>query len=676
MNALLNPPRLPVFSALSPDDVEPAIDQLLQHHRQTVEVLAIQARPDWQSLAQPLEALEDRLSAAWAPVSHLNAVMNSDAWRQAYNACIPKLSALSTEMGQHEGLFQAWQRLRAAPEYDQLSSAQQQAVANALRDFRLSGIGLPSEQKQVFAEVSERLSTLTSHFADQVLDATQAWSLSLPDATRLSGLPESALGLLQSLAQAKGESGYRITLDMPAYLAVMTYGEDRELREQIYTAYATRASDQGPDAGQFDNAPLITEILSLRQRQAELLGFEHYAALSLAPKMADNVEQVIEFLLDLARRARPGAEQDLAALREFAAAELVLHELQPWDVAFVSERLKQQRYALSQEELKPYFPAPKVIQGLFAIAQRLFGVQIEPAPELEIYHPDVQAFAVLEQGQPRAWFYLDLYAREHKRGGAWMADARVRRRTEDGQLQHPVAFLTCNFNPPLDGRPALLTHDEVTTLFHEFGHGLHHMLTDIEVAAVSGINGVAWDAVELPSQFMENWCWTPEGLALISSHVESHEPLPADLLDKLLAARNFQSGLMTLRQVEFALFDLEIHRQHNVDFDRALAILESVRDVTSVLRPPAWNRFACSFSHIFAGGYAAGYYSYKWAEVLSADAFSAFEQEGIFNAATGQRFRQAILARGGSRPAAELFRDFMGRDPQPDALLRHSGLAA
>jgi len=676
MNALLNPPRLPVFASLTPDMVEPAIDQLLIEHRQAVEQLAAQDQPSWLSFARPLEVLDDKLSAAWAPVSHLNAVMNSEAWRQAYNACIPKLSALSTEMGQHEGLFQAWQRLRDSAEYTQLNVAQQQSIENALRDFRLSGIGLPAEQKQEFAQVSERLSTLTSRFADNVLDATQAWSISLDDASRLAGLPDSALGLLQALAQAKGESGYRITLDMPSYLAIMMHGEDRELREQVYTAYVTRASDQGPKTGDFDNAPLITEILALRQRQAELLGFEHYAALSLAPKMADSVEQVISFLMDLAQRARPGAEQDLNALREFAQTELGLAELKPWDVAFVSERLKQQRYALSQEDLKPYFPAPKVISGLFAIAERLFGVQIQSAPELEAYHADVQAYAVLEQGQPRAYFYLDLYAREHKRGGAWMADARVRRRVDDEQLQLPIAFLTCNFNPPLAGKPALLTHDEVTTLFHEFGHGLHHMLTDIEVAAVSGINGVAWDAVELPSQFMENWCWTAEGLALISSHVDSHEPLPSSLLDKLLAARNFQSGLMTLRQIEFALFDLEIHRQQGVDFSKALAILDAVREVASVMPPPAWNRFACSFSHIFAGGYAAGYYSYKWAEVLSADAFSAFEQEGIFNSNTGQRFRQAILARGGSKPAGELFRDFMGRDPQPDALLRHSGLAA
>lgn len=676
MNALLNPPRLPVFAALSPEMVEPAIDQLLLEYRQAVELLATQAQPTWQSFALPLEALDDKLSAAWSPVSHLNAVMNNEEWRQAYNACIPKLSALSTEMGQHEGLFQAWQRLGESAEYAQLNTAQQQAVTNALRDFRLSGIGLAKEQKQEFAKVSERLSTLTSSFADNVLDATQAWSLSLNDASRLAGLPESALGLLQALAEAKGESGYRITLDMPAYLAIMMHGEDRDLREQVYTAYVTRASDQGPKTGQFDNAPLITEILSLRQRQAELLGFDHYAALSLAPKMTDSIEQVIHFLMNLAQRARPGAEQDLAALREFAKAELGLTDLKPWDVAFASERLKQQRYALSQEDLKPYFPAPTVIAGLFAIAERLFAVQIQAAPDLESYHPDVQAYAVLEQGQPRAYFYLDLYARENKRGGAWMADARVRRRIEGDQLQLPIAFLTCNFNPPLAGKPALLTHDEVTTLFHEFGHGLHHMLTEIDVAAVSGINGVAWDAVELPSQFMENWCWTAEGLALISSHVDNQAPLPTNLLDKLLAARNFQSGLMTLRQIEFALFDLEIHRQQDVDFTKVLSILDSVREVTSVMPPPAWNRFACSFSHIFAGGYAAGYYSYKWAEVLSADAFSAFEQEGIFNASTGQRFRQAILARGGSKPAGELFRDFMGRDPQPDALLRHSGLAA
>ncbi len=676
MNALLNPPALPVFAELVPEAVEPAIDQLLAAHRARIAELAAQTQPTWATLAAPLETLDDRLNAAWSPVSQINAVMNSDAWRAAYNACIPKLSAFGTEVGQNEDLFRAWQALRQSSGFTSLSPAQQRAVENALRDFRLSGIGLPAEQKQRFAEVSEQLSRLTSQFADQVLDATQAWSLTLTDSGRLAGLPENALSLLRSLAEGAGEAGWRVTLDMPSYLAVMTHARDRELREQVYTAYATRASEQGPQAGQFDNGPLISQILALRQEQAELLGFPHYAALSLEPKMAESVEQVVAFLLDLARKARPGAERDLAELRAFAVAELGIGDLQPWDVTYAAEQLKQQRYALSQEDLKPYFPAPRVIDGLFAVAQRLFGVSIVPAPELETYHPDVTAWAVQENGETRAWFYLDLYARARKRGGAWMADARVRRRRDDGSLQLPIAFLTGNFNPPVDGRPALLSHDEVTTLFHEFGHGIHHMLTEVEVAAVSGINGVAWDAVELPSQFMENWCWTPEGLALISGHVDSGEKLPQALLDRLLAARNFQSGLMTLRQLEFSLFDLEIHRRPGIDFAGMLKVLDEVRDTTSLLRPPAWNRFPCSFTHIFAGGYAAGYYSYKWAEVLSADAFSAFEREGVFNADTGRRFRQAILAQGGSRPAAELFREFMGRDPSPDALLRHTGLLA
>ncbi len=676
MNALLNPPALPVFAELLPEAVEPAIDQLLAEHRARIAELAARTQPTWATLAAPLEALDDRLNAAWAPVSQLNAVMNSEAWRTAYNACIPKLSAYATEVGQNEELFQAWQALRQSPEFASLGTAQQRAIENALRDFRLSGIGLPAEKKQRFAEVSESLSRLTSKFADQVLDATQAWSLTVSDQAGLDGLPENAMALLRSLAEGAGEEGWRVTLDMPSYLAVMTHARDRALREAVYTAYATRASEQGPQAGQFDNGPLITEILALRQEQAELLGFPHYAALSLEPKMAESVDQVLDFLHDLARKARPGAERDLAELRAFAAAELALADLQPWDMAYAAEQLKQQRYALSQEDLKPYFPAPRVIDGLFAVAQRLFGIGIVPAPELETYHPDVKAYAVQENGVTRAWFYLDLYARARKRGGAWMADARVRRRRDDGSLQLPIAFLTGNFNPPVDGRPALLSHDEVTTLFHEFGHGIHHMLTEVEVAAVSGINGVAWDAVELPSQFMENWCWTPEGLALISGHVDSGEKLPQELLDRLLAARNFQSGLMTLRQLEFSLFDLEIHRRPGIDFAAMLRVLDEVRDTTSLLRPPSWNRFPCSFTHIFAGGYAAGYYSYKWAEVLSADAFSAFEREGVFNADTGRRFRQAILAQGGSRPAAELFREFMGRDPSPDALLRHTGLLA
>lgn len=675
MNVLLTPPVIPEFASLRAEDVPAAIDTLLAESREQVAALATQSTPTWASLAAPLEAIDDRLNAAWSPVSQLNAVVNSEAWREAYNSSLPKLSAYATEMGQNEQLFAAWQALHDGPEFALLNAAQQQAIRNTLRDFRLSGIGLPSEKKQRFAAISERLSQLQSTFADHVLDATQAWSMNLPDASRLSGIPESGLALMASLAQAH-DSAYRLTLDMPVYISVMTFADDRDLRESIYTAYATRASEQGPHAGQFDNGPLIAEILALRHELAELLGYAHYAALSLAPKMADSVEQVHAFLHDLAVKARPGAERDIAELKAFAADECGIDDLQPWDMTYVSERLKQQRYALSQEELKPYFPAPRVIDGLFAVAKKLFGFDVVPAAELDTYHPDVLAYAIVENGETRAWFYLDLYARSNKRGGAWMADARVRRRLASGELQKPVAFLTGNFNPPVGNQPALLTHNEVTTLFHEFGHGIHHMLTEVDVAAVSGINGVAWDAVELPSQFMENWCWTAEGIALMSAHVESGEPLPADMLERLLAARNFQSGVMTLRQLEFSLFDLAIHRRPGVDFATLMTILREVRELTSLMPLPAWNRFPCSFSHIFAGGYAAGYYSYKWAEVLSADAFSAFEQEGVFNAETGARFRQAILAQGGSRPAAELFQQFMGREPSADALLRHTGLAA
>lgn len=676
MNVLLSPPAIPEFSSLIPEAVPAAIDTLLAESRAQVAALAAQNTPTWASLAAPLEAIDDRLNAAWSPISQLNAVVNSEAWREAYNNCLPKLSAYGTEMGQNETLFTAWQALHESAEFAQLNSAQQQAIRNTLRDFRLSGIGLPAAQKQRYAEISERLSQLQSNFSDHVLDATQAWSLHLGDASRLGGIPESGLALMASLAEGHDGVAYRLTLDMPVYINVMTFADDRELRETLYTAYATRASEQGPQAGKFDNGPLITEILALRHEQAELLGFAHYAALSLAPKMADSVEQVDAFLHDLALKARPGAERDLAELKTFAAQACGLTDLQPWDMTYASERLKQQRYALSQEALKPYFPAQRVIEGLFAVAKALFGVDVVPAPELETYHPDVLAYAIQEDGETRAWFYLDLYARANKRGGAWMADARVRRRLPNGELQKPIAFLTGNFNPPIGNKPALLTHNEVTTLFHEFGHGIHHMLTEVEVAAVSGINGVAWDAVELPSQFMENWCWTPEGIALMSAHVDTGEPLPADMLERLLAARNFQSGLMTLRQIEFSLFDLAIHRRAGVDFTELLNVLAEVRKLTALMPLPAWNRFPCSFSHIFAGGYAAGYYSYKWAEVLSADAFSVFETEGVLNATTGARFRQAILANGGSQPAAELFKQFMGREPSPDALLRHTGLAA
>lgn len=673
-NPLLEAHDLPPFSRIRPEHVQPAIDTILAENRDAIRALA-DAPATWEDVPAKLEALQDRLDQAWAPVSHLNAVMNSDAWRRAYNEALPKLAAYGTELGQNEDLFRAYESLEKSAAFATLSAAQQKTVHNALRDFRLSGIGLPAEKKKRFAEVVEKLSELSSRFSDNVLDATQAWELLLPDASRLRGLPESALGLLASLARQKEKTGYRVTLDFPSYLAVMTHADDRALRETVYTAYVTRASDQGPEAGRFDNTPLINDILRLREEEAALLGYGSYADVSLVPKMAASPREVMAFLDDLALRTRPGAEKELAELKAFARDELGVPELAAWDVTFASEKLKERKYAISQEALRPWFPAPRVIAGMLRIAGTLYGLDIRERKDADTWHPDVTFYEIHENGVPVASFYLDLYARANKRGGAWMADCRVRRRLPDGRLQKPVAFLTCNFTPPVDGQPALLTHDEVTTLFHEFGHGLHHMLTRIEVAAVSGINGVAWDAVELPSQFFENWCWEPEALALISGHVETGAPLPPDLLEKMLAAKNFQSGLMMLRQLEFAAFDMEIHALKDVQPGDVQKTLDAVRQRVAVMQPPAFNRFQHGFSHIFAGGYAAGYYSYKWAEVLSSDAFSRFEEEGVMNVETGRRFRDTVLAQGGSRDALELFVDFRGREPRVDALLRHSGLS-
>ena len=672
-NPLLESYTLPPFDRLLPEHVVPGIDTILAENRAAIAELG-SAPATWEAVPAVLEQLQDRLDHAWAPVSHLNAVMNSEAWREAYNGTLPKLAAYSTELGQNEALFTVYEALEKSRGFADFNQAQQQSIRYALRDFRLSGIGLPADKKKRFADIQEKFAELSSGFADSVLDATQAWGLCLDDDSRLGGLPDSAKGLLAALAQQKDQSGYRITLDAPSYLAIMMHAEDRGLREAVYIAYVTRASDQGPQAGRFDNSARMVEILRNRQEMAALLGYANYAEVSLVPKMAETPRQVIDFLNDLALRTRSGAERELAELRAFARDELGLVELQSWDVAFASEKLKEKKYAISQEQLRPYFPAPKVINGMLKIAEILYGLEIHERHDINVWHDDVTYYEISEHGEVVASFYLDPYARENKRGGAWMADCRVRRRGADGKLQKPVAFLTCNFSPPVDGKPALLTHDEVTTLFHEFGHGLHHMLTRIEVAAVSGINGVAWDAVELPSQFHENWCWEPRALELISGHVETGAPLPEDLLDKMLAAKNFQSGLTMLRQLEFALFDMELHQRTEFGPDTVQQVLDSVRARVTVLTPPAFNRFQHGFSHIFAGGYAAGYYSYKWAEVLSADAFSRFEEEGVMNPETGRHFRETILAQGGSRPAQELFAEFRGRAPAVDALMRHSGL--
>lgn len=678
-NPLLTMDGLPPFSQINPEHVKPAVEHAIADCKKRVEtVLAHDENPTWDNLIAPLEEVNDRLGRIWSPVSHLNSVLNSEELRQAYESCLPMLSEYSTWVGQHEGLFEAYQSLAKRDNFKKLSLAQQKDVNNTLRDFRLSGIALEAGQKARFGEIKARLSDLSSRFANQVLDATQAWIKHITDEAQLAGLPESARAAAKAQAEARQLEGWVFTLDIPSYLPIMMYADDASLREELYQAYSTRASDQGPNAGEFDNTAVIEETLALKQELAELLGYENYAQLSLATKMAETEQQVLDFLDQLAERSYPQGKTELAELKAFAEQEYGISELNAWDVSYYGEKLKQHKYTISDEELRPYFPANKVVQGLFETVKRLFGVKVTERFGVEVWHPDVRFFDIYgEEGELRGSFYLDLYARANKRGGAWMDDCMGRRYREDGSLQKPVAYLTCNFNGPVGDDPALFTHNEVETLFHEFGHGIHHMLTKVEVAGVAGINGVAWDAVELPSQFLENWCWQPEALAFISGHYQTGEPLPADLLERMLAARNFHSALMMLRQLEFSLFDFRLHMATDAAAPgRVQAILDSVRDKVSVLPPPSFNRFQHGFAHIFAGGYAAGYYSYKWAEVLSSDAFSRFEDEGIFSEKTGRDFLHAILEQGGSKEPMELFKQFRGREPKIDALLRHSGISA
>lgn len=675
-NPLLQHHELPPFSQITPDLVQPAIEQIIAENRAQINALtAAPGLPDWKSLVMALDELNDRLNQAWSPVQHMNSVVNSDQLRDAYNACLPLLSEYSTELGQSPELFNAFRELADSEGYRALEQAQRKHIDNTLRDFRLAGVALPEAEKQRYAEIKKRLSELSSKFSENVLDATQAWTKLIDDEQELAGMPESALAALRQAAQAKGKSGYLITLEFPCYFPLMTYCENAALREEVHKAYVTRASDQGPDAGKWDNSPLIDETLALRHELAGLLGFDNYAAYSLATKMAELPAEVMSFLRDLAARVTPIAKREYQALQQFAQSEFGVEQLNSWDVGFYSEKLRQHRYAISQEELRPYFPADQVIAGMFEAVRRLFDIEIAQIQGVESWHPDVRFYEISKGGEPIGKFYLDLYARENKRGGAWMDECRVRRRLVTGKLQLPVAYLTCNFNGPVGDDPALLTHNEVTTLFHEFGHGLHHMLTRIEVAGVSGINGVPWDAVELPSQFLENWCWQPEGIALISKHYQTGETLPQALLDKMLAAKNFQSAMQTVRQLEFALFDFRLHMEYNPESPVVpQAVLDEVRSQVSVVPVLAENRFQHSFSHIFAGGYAAGYYSYKWAEVLSADAFSRFTEEGVFNRATGESFLTNILEKGGSEDPMPLFVAFRGREPEVDALLKQDGL--
>ena len=675
-NPLLTSATLPLFSEIKPSHIEPAIDHLLEECRAIVKIKTQITEPfSWENLVDPIEKTEDRLNKAWSPVSHINSVVNNNDIREAYNACLPKLSQYSTEMGQNKALYNAYSEISNSPGFSRLSQGQQKTIQNALRDFELSGINLNPEQQCRYREISQELSKLSSKFEENVLDATHAWKKHIQDETLLAGIPETTRTLAKTTAETDNLSGWVLTLDFPCYLAIMTYADNPALRQEIYTAFATRASDVNPDTIQWDNTKIMDDLLALRHEKARLLGFNNYAELSLATKMADTPQQVIDFLENLAHKSKEQAQTDFDELQKFARQEYQADNLNAWDINYFSEKMRQQQLKLSQEEIRNYFPATRVIPGLFTVVNKLYGLTINEISNFDRWHSDVRFFEIYDQDNVlRGKFYLDLYARPNKRGGAWMDDCVSRKNGLDG-LQTPVAYLTCNFTPPANDNPALLSHNEVITLFHEFGHGLHHMLTKVDHLSVSGINGVQWDAVELPSQFMENWCWQKPALEIISGHYQTGAPLPESLLEKMLAAKNFQSGMFMIRQLEFSLFDFQIH----LNFDptkssNIYSTLSAIRDQFSVVTAPAFNRFAHSFSHIFAGGYAAGYYSYKWAELLSCDAFSRFEDEGIFNPQTGADFLTHILEKGGSIDAMDLFVNFRGREPSIDALLQHNGI--
>ncbi len=673
-NALLDFSGLPRFDAITPSDVQPAIDLLLANNRALVERLTSDEVPaTWSTFAAPLADEIEQLSRAWGVVGHLHSVNDIPEWREAYNGMLPEVSRFFAELGQNLKLFAKYKAIRESSEYATLTPAQRKIVDNEIRDFRLSGAELPEDQKPRFQAISEELASLSAKFSENLLDATNAFAQFVTDEAKLAGIPDDVRQAAREAAEKDGKPGWKFTLHMPSYLPVMQYAEDRELRATMYRAYATRAAEFGPT--ELDNTPLITKILELRQEEARMLGYGNFAEVSLVPKMAESVPQVLAFLRDLATKAKPFAEKDITELRAFAKEELKLNTLEPWDVGFASEKLLQARYAFSEQEVKRYFTEDKVLGGLFRVVETLFGVRLK-ADSAPVWHEDVRFFRIeTPDGALIGQFYIDLYARETKRGGAWMDEAITRRRVVAG-IQTPVAYLNCNFSRPVGDKPATFSHDDVITLFHETGHGLHHLLTQVDELGVSGIHGVEWDAVELPSQFMENYCWEWDVVREMTAHVDSGEPLPRELFDKMIAAKNFQSGMQTVRQLEFSLFDLLLHS----DFDPAgttsvLDLLNTVRREVAVIVPPEWHRFPNSFSHIFAGGYGAGYFSYKWAEVLSADCYAAFEEaDNPFDPTTGRRFLQEIIAAGGARPALENFRAFRGRDPEVDALLRHSGM--
>ena len=677
-NPLLTPDGLPRFAAIRAEHIEPAVDTVLAENRAAIKQLEAIVAPTWNNFIEPMESLEERLHRAWSPAAHLNAVMNSAEIRAAYNACLPKLSDYGTELGQNAALQQKYATLKNATAWQSFVAAQRKLIDDALRDFRLAGVDLPVENKTRFRDIMQRLSKLQAKFEENLLDATQGWSKQVANEKQLAGIPETAITRARYEAETRKLKGWVFTLDYPSYSAVITHAEDRALREEMYRAYATRASDQGPNKGRWDNSKAMRDILGLRRQAAQLTGFRNYAEYSLASKMLRTPEEILNFLSDLVRRCRTAGQSEFAELQKYAHERDGLERLAAWDISYYSEKLREQRFAISDEMLKPYFPAEHVRDGLFSVAQKLYGIRLQEVPNAEVWHPDVRLYDIRDDSDNlRGRLYLDLYTRTGKRGGAWMDDCLNRRKTTGG-VQLPAAYLNCNFPPPVNGTPSLLTHDEVVTLFHEFGHCLHHLLTEVDYPSVAGINGVAWDAVELPSQFHENFAWTREGLALVSSHYQTGEPLPESLFQKMLAARYFQSALFMLRQLEFGLFDFRLHTHatENPDEEFIGNTLTEVRREVSVVPVPEWNRFAHSFSHIFAGGYAAGYYSYLWAEVLAADAYSAFEETGVFNRNTGQRFMDTILGQGGSREAMDLFVEFRGRKPTLDAFLRLNGIAA
>ena len=670
-NPLLDFSGLPRFDAIQPEHIAPAIDALLADAEAAVKTAETVSPVTWGSFAEPLDDATERLWRAWGQVGHLQAVVNTPALREAYNANLPKVTRFGSALGQNLALYQQYRALAATPEATQYGPARRKVLENALRDFRLGGAELDDAGKARYSAIREELSALSATFSQNVLDATDAWSLHVDDRAELAGLPADVIAAARSAAEKDGLAGWKLTLQMPCYIPVQTYAEHRPLREALYRANAVRASEFGDAA--LDNSGNIDRVLALRAELAALLGFANYAEYSIATKMAEDAPQVLGFLRDLAARAKPYAQRDRAELEAFARDELGMPALEAWDLAFAAEKLKQARYSYSEQDVKQYFTEPKVLDGLFSVIRSLYGLEVQP-DSAPVWHPDVRFFRVVDaQGALLGQFYLDLYAREGKRGGAWMDDCRNRRETAAG-VQTPLVYLVCNFGKGAEGQPATFSHSDVTTLFHEMGHGLHQLLTRIGELGVAGINGVEWDAVELPSQFMENFCWEWDRVQAMTAHVSTGEPLPRALFDRMLAARNFQSGMFTVRQLEFALFDMQLHSEFDPTQDSVQALLERVRDEVAVNRPPAWNRFPNQFSHIFAGGYAAGYYSYKWAEVLSADAYAAFEEAPDKVTETGQRFRDEVLSRGGSRSAAENFAAFRGRAPTVDALLRHNGM--